>query len=141
MSKKSLVEVSVLCITYNHEEYIRTALESLINQKTSFRYEVIVHDDASTDGTASIVREYADKYPDLIKPVLQSNNQYSKGVDIIRTCILNYAEGKYIAFCEGDDCWIDENKLEKQYLLMEKTPSVDICSHASLVKDFETNAT
>lgn len=72
------VMVSIICNTYNHEDYIADALESFVVQKTDFRFEVLVHDDASTDNTANIIREYERKYPDLIKPVYQTENQYSK---------------------------------------------------------------
>lgn len=132
------IRVSILCITYNHEDSIRKTLESLASQKTSFKYEIIVHDDASTDNTAAIVKEFAAKHPDLVIPILQTVNQYSKGVDIIRTCINTYARGEFIAFCEGDDYWISDDKLEKQYSIMQEYPSVDICSHANTVEDLET---
>ena len=121
--------VSIICNTYNHESYIRDALESFVMQKTDFAYEVLVHDDASTDGTADIVREYEKKYPDLIKPIYQTENQYSKGVtvsDINR----KRAKGKYMAVCEGDDYWTDPYKLQKQYDAMERHPEVDMCAHA-----------
>ena len=89
--------VSVYCLTYNHEKYIKDALEGFINQKTDFEYEVFVHDDASTDNTAKIIKEYAQKYPHIIKPILQKENQYSKGVKIFYQYIYPRISGKYIA--------------------------------------------
>ena len=88
------VLVSVLCITFNHQKYIRRCLDSMVNQKTDFRYEIIIHDDASTDGTPNIVREYAQRYPDLIIPILQKENQYSQGVDMINDYMFPKASGE-----------------------------------------------
>lgn len=123
------IEVTVYCLAYNHEKYIRTALEGFINQKTNFKYEVIVHDDASTDGTADIIREYEKKYPDIIKPIYQKENQHSKGTKIINTFILPKAQGKYIASCEGDDYWTDPLKLQKQYDALESHPECSLSTH------------
>lgn len=112
--------VSICCITYNHKDYIREALEGFVNQNTLFDYEIIVHDDASTDGTAEIVREYASKYPDIITGIYQVENQYSKGVSPSLCYVWPKAKGKYIALCEGDDYWIDEYKLQRQVDFLEK---------------------
>ena len=105
MQSKGIV-VSVACITYNHAPYIRQCLEGFLMQKTNFPIEIIVHDDASTDGTDDIIREYALKYPELFKVILQEENQYSKGVDVL-SLVFERSAGKYIAFCEGDDYWTD----------------------------------
>jgi glycosyltransferase involved in cell wall biosynthesis len=94
------VMVTIRCITYNHERYIRQALEGFLMQKTNFRFEAIVHDDASTDGTAAIIREYAEKYPDIIKPIYETENQYSKHNGMIRRVMNAVTRGKYIALCE-----------------------------------------
>ncbi len=126
---KDTIQVSVICNTYNHAAYIRDALEGFVNQKTNFRYEVLIHDDASTDGTADIIREYEVKYPDLIKPIYQTENQYTKGVKISWTFQFHRVTGKYVAFCEGDGYWTDLNKLQKQYDVMESHPEIDICAH------------
>lgn len=130
------VLVSVVCNTYNQRSYIRNALDGFLMQKTTFPIEILVHDDASTDGTAQIVREYAEKHPNLIKPILQTENQYSKNVSISSTIQFPRAEGKYIAFCEGDDYWTDPLKLQKQVEALEAHPEIDICAHqAATVRD------
>lgn len=121
------VMVSILCITYNHEAYIRDSLDGFIKQKTNFPFEIIVHDDASTDRTAEIIREYEKKYPEIVKPIYQKENQYSKGINILADVIYSFAFGKYIALCEGDDYWIDEHKLQKQIDYMECHPDCTIC--------------
>ena len=101
MSQDILVSIS--CLTYNHFPYIRQCLNGFIMQRTTFAFEVLIHDDASTDGTAEIIREYELRYPNIVKPIYQIENQYSKGVKV--QLVYNYprAKGKYIAFCEGDD--------------------------------------
>ncbi len=132
------IQVSIICNTYNQESYVTDALESFVSQKTTFAYEVLVHDDASTDGTADIIREYEAKYPDLIKPIYQKVNQYSQKVSITAIFQIPRAKGKYLAFCEGDDYWTDPYKLQKQYDAMEQHPEVDICAHTAFVVDAET---
>ena len=111
--------VTIRCITYNHEPYIRQCLEGFVMQKTNFRFEAIVHDDASTDGTADIIREYAEKYPDIIKPIYETENQYSKHDGSLRRIMDAHMHGKYVALCEGDDYWIDPLKLQKQVDFLE----------------------
>ena len=118
------VLVSIRCITYNHAPYIRQCLDGFVMQKTNFRFEAIVHDDASTDGTADIVREYAEKYPEIIKPIIETENQYSKHDGSIQR-IMNAAiapSARYVAVCEGDDYWIDPYKLQKQVDFLEGHP-------------------
>lgn len=127
--EKTDVVVSVVCNTFNQKNYIRNALDGFLMQKTSFPIEILVHDDASTDGTAEIVREYADKHPDLIFPILQEENQWSKSVAITETFQISRAKGKYIALCEGDDYWTDPLKLQKQVEAMERHPEIDMCAH------------
>lgn len=113
--------VTIQCFTYNQENYIRQCLEGFVMQKTNFRFEAIVHDDASTDGTQAIIREYAEKYPDIIKPIFEIENQYSKGgfAFIGQKMKEAYPYGKYIADCEGDDYWTDPYKLQKQVDFLE----------------------
>ena len=118
--------VSIACNTYNHEKYIADALEGFVSQKTNFPFEVLVMDDASTDGTADIIREYEKKYPELIKPIYQTVNQYSKGLNPGKQN-RDRAVGKYIALCEGDDYWIDDHKLQKQVDYMETHPDCTFC--------------
>lgn len=129
MKDKPLVSIS--CITYNHAPYIRQCLDGFIMQKTNFAYEILIHDDASTDGTIAVIREYEHKYPDVIKPIYEVENQWSKGR--VGSIIFNIprAQGKYIALCEGDDYWIDPFKLQKQVDFLEKNKNYDLCCSAS----------
>ncbi len=127
----SEIAVSIFCNTYNHGSFIKDALEGFVSQKTDFKFEVLVHDDASTDNTAEVIREYEEKYPDIIKPIYQTENQYSKGVKITKEFQYPRAKGRYVAYCEGDDYWIDPLKLQRQYDALESHPDVDICAHAS----------
>lgn len=122
--------VVIRSITYNHEPYIRDALNGFVIQKTSFPFVAIVHDDASTDGTAEIIREYAEKYPDIIKPIYESENQYSKHDSSLGSIMSEACEAtraKYIAMCEGDDYWIDPYKLQKQVDFLESHPDYGMC--------------
>lgn len=127
------IGVSVICNTYNHEKYIAKTLNSILEQRTEFVIEVLVHDDASTDKTADIIRDFQYRFPDIIKPVYQKKNQYSMGVDIIQRYQFPRVKGKYFAFCEGDDYWNDPYKLQKQYDELELHVDIDICAHASYV--------
>jgi glycosyltransferase involved in cell wall biosynthesis len=124
--------VSVSCITFNHAGYIRQALDSFLMQKTDFAYEILIHDDASTDGTIDIIKEYEERYPDIIRPVLETENQYSKGISNI-SGVFNFprARGRYIAMCEGDDYWSDPYKLQKQFDLMESDAGYSLCCHSA----------
>lgn len=119
--------VSICCIAYNHGRYIRDAINGFLMQKAGFPIEIIIHDDASADDTAGIIREYAAKYPDLITPILQDKNRYSLGRRSWLTCLLARARGKYIALCEGDDYWTDPDKLQKQVDFMEANPDYILC--------------
>lgn len=121
------IMVTVVCLTYNHEKYIRQCLDGFVMQKTNFRFEVIIHDDASTDNTADIIREYEEQYPEIIKPILQKENQYQKGKKILKSVCLKDMKGKYVALCEGDDYWTDKHKLQKQFDAMENNPSCKMC--------------
>jgi len=128
MNQKPLV--SILCVTFNQKNYIRQTIDGFLKQKVNFSIEIIIHDDASTDGTAEIVKEYAEKYPNIIKPILQKENQYSQGIGIWTTHIYPKAQGKYFAECEGDDYWTDPNKLQHQVDFLERNPEY-IFSHTS----------
>ncbi len=131
--------VSICCITYNHEHFIKKALDGFLMQKTSFKYEILIHDDASTDNTATIIREYEKEYPDIVKPIYQTENQYSKGVKISNTYNYPRVQGKYIAICEGDDFWTDENKLQKQVDFLESHLDYSMCCHSAYHVDTEDN--
>ncbi len=140
MDNKEEIMVSVFCTAYNHEKYIRDCLEGFVKQKTNFKFEVLINDDASTDNTASIIREYEKKYPDIIKPIYQKENQYSKGISIYRQILVPEASGgggRYIAFCEGDDFWTDELKLQKQVDALEKNLDCNMC--VARVRDVAEN--
>lgn len=112
---------SIRCLTYNHEQYIRQCLDGFIMQKTNFPFEIIVHDDASTDKTADIIREYAKKHPN-IHAILETENQYSKHDGSLARIVNQAIRGKYVALCEGDDYWTDPLKLQKQVDFLEKNP-------------------
>jgi len=131
--------VSVCCLAYNHAPYIRQCLDGFMMQKCDFPFEVLIHDDASTDGTADVIREYEAKYPDIIKPIYQTENQYSKGVGVTRVYQFPRAKGKYIALCEGDDYWTDPNKLQRQVDFLEAHEDVSMCFHDAKTIDIDGN--
>lgn len=116
-------------MTYNQAKFIRQALDGFVMQKTNFPFEVIVHDDASTDGTTDIIREYAEKYPDIIKPIIQTENQWVAGGKIWLRFIWPAIHGEYVAVCDGDDYWTDPNKLQKQADFLDNNPDYSICFH------------
>lgn len=122
----SEIMVSVCCITYNHEKFISKAVEGFLMQRTDFKFEIIIGEDHSTDGTRVILQEYALKYPDRIKLITSENNVGANN-NAIRT--IKAANGKYIAFCDGDDYWINPNKLQKQVNFLENNPDYVICCH------------
>ena len=130
--------VAVWCITYNQKSFIKDALDGFIMQKTNFPFVVIVHDDKSTDGTTDIILDYAQKYPDIIIPVIETENQWSKGglKHIINIMNNRFRIGKYIAFCEGDDYWTSPDKLQTQIDFLESHPDYSMCFH-SAVKKYE----
>ncbi|WP_289640828.1 glycosyltransferase [uncultured Muribaculum sp.] len=120
--------VTICCITYNHAAYIRECLNGFLMQETNFKFEVVIHDDASTDETQSIIKEYCEKYPNVFSPIFQHVNQYSRGIkSIIQTFCVPKFRGKYIAMCEGDDYWIDPYKLQKQVDFLESHPDYGMC--------------
>lgn len=118
------MKLSICCITYNHEAFIAQAIESFVMQQTNFDIEVVIHDDASTDATATIVASYANKYPDKIRATFNAAN---KGMMANFIACLNNCKGEYIALCEGDDYWIDPNKLYRQVAFLEKNLEYQIC--------------
>ena len=129
--------VSIQCLVYNHERYIEDAIEGFLMQETNFPLEIIIHDDASTDNTAEIIKSYEKRYPKIIKPIYQIENKFQSGKkNEIRDAIDNIIIGEYIAICEGDDYWTDPKKLQIQIDEMKKYPEVDMSFHlASTVDD------
>lgn len=133
--------VSICCIAYNHEKYIRQTIEGFLMQVTAFPIEILIHDDASLDNTANIIREYEEMHPELILPIYQKENQYSKGIKINATFLYPRARGKYIALCEGDDYWIDPYKLQKQVDILERNPRCGLVFTRFAVVDENNNYT
>lgn len=125
--------VSITCIAYNHEKFIAKAIEGFLMQETNFPFEIIIHDDASTDNTQGIIKEYAEKYPNLIRTILQTENYWlGKGISATTTIVWPSCKGKYIAWCEGDDYWIDANKLQNQTGILESNENISFCFHRAL---------
>lgn len=134
--------VAIKCMTYNHEPYIKQCLEGFIMQKTNFRFVAIVHDDASTDGTADIIKEYGEMYPNIIKPIFEKENQYSKGDGSLRKIMdkaVYDSNCKYVAMCEGDDYWTDPYKLQKQVEYLEHNKECSLCFHDAVTIDCRIN--
>ena len=121
--------VSIICTTYNQENYIEDAIIGFLTQKTTFPFEIIIHDDASTDGTLTIITDYKKKYPKLITIISQEKNQYSKAPNSVFLISFKYAKGKYLALCEGDDFWIDNTKLQAQKDAIESNSKYSIITH------------
>lgn len=136
MKKKDDVLLSVICTTYNHEKYIRQALDSILMQKVNFKYEVIVGEDCSPDNTREILKEYEKKYPDIFTMVYRDKNIGAKnnGKDLI-----SRASGKYLITLECDDFWVDENKLQKQIDYLETHPKVMAVAHRVVMVDQNGN--
>jgi glycosyltransferase involved in cell wall biosynthesis len=125
--------VSIICNTYNHQHYIASAIESFLKQITDFPIEILIHDDASTDRTPEIIRNYENRFPNIIKPIYQKINQYSKEIRINPEFNYPRTKGIYIALCEGDDYWSDPFKLQVQVEHMVSNPETSVCVHASSV--------
>lgn len=128
--------VSICTLAYNHERFIQDCIESILKQETDFAFELLIHDDASTDNTPNIIKEYTSKYPLIIKPIYQRENQHSQGIN--PSVFYNYprANGDYIAWCEGDDYWIDKNKLTLQIEMMQNNPQCELSFHSALQVDY-----
>ena len=132
MSFNKIPLVSIECLVYNHAPFLRQCLDGFVMQKTDFPFEAIVHDDASTDNSAEIIREYAEKYPDIIKPIYETENQYSKDDGTLERIVNGaiHSNAKYVALCEGDDYWTNPLKLQKQVDYMEAHPECSLTYHA-----------
>ena len=124
--------VTVFCPAFNHERYIKQCLDGFVMQLTSFPVEFIVHDDASSDNTADIIKAYQKKYPDKIFPIFQSENQLSKDKSFLGRVIVDVAKGKYIAICEGDDYWTNPYKLQKQVDFLERNENFVLIGHSTV---------
>lgn len=124
-------KLSVVSITYNQQDYVREALDSFVAQKTDFPVECIVSDDASTDATPKIIQEYADRHPELFRPILRTENV---GIHANLTDALSATRGEYVALCEGDDFWTDPLKLSKQVDFLSRHPQVSVCFHPVVVR-------
>lgn len=129
----SNILVSILCITYNQVEYVKDMLDGFLSQETDFGFEVLVHDDASTDGTVDVIKEYENKY-DNVHLYSEEVNRFSEGINYINELLLPNALGKYIAICEGDDYWCSNEKLAKQVGYMEGHPGCSLCTTRAFVR-------
>lgn len=141
MKNNQQILVGIYCITYNHKDYLRQCLDGFVMQQTNFRFVAVVHDDCSTDGTTDILREYAEKYPGIVHPIYEEENQYSKHNGEIGRKMneaFNQLGVKYIAMCEGDDYWTDPLKLQKQVDFMESHPECTCHAHNSLTLNTQT---
>ena len=123
VNKSEEIRVSVCMVTYNQKKYIAQAIDSVLMQKTNFKFELVIGDDASTDGTTDIVRQYAQKYPDIIRPILHEEN-VGPGKNSIS--IYETVKTEYVAVCDGDDYWTDEYKLQKQVDFLDKNPDFNV---------------
>lgn len=131
--------VSVITLAYNHQNYIRQCIDGILMQKTNFKFELLIHDDASTDDTAAIIKKYEEAYPGLVKPIYQTENQYSQGISIGPKFLYPKAQGKYIAECEGDDFWTDPLKLQKEVDILESDSSLVAVATNSEIVDKDGN--
>jgi glycosyltransferase involved in cell wall biosynthesis len=130
--EKEKIYVSIWCMAYNHEPYIKDAIEGFLAQKTAFKYEIIIHDDASTDRTVEIIKEYEQRYPSVIRGIYQEKNQYQSNPQNLKwlsSLKMKHCKGKYIALCEGDDFWIDCHKLQIQVDYMEEHADCSLYIH------------
>lgn len=125
--------VSIICFCYNHEQFVEKALKSIISQNTDFEFEVIIHDDASTDSSQRIIESFKDNYPKILKPIFQKENQASQERGRVSKICYRSAKGKYIALCEGDDYWTDTFKLQKQVDFLEENNTYSLCFHRATV--------
>lgn len=130
--------VSICCITYNQAAYIKKAVDSFLNQKTSFSFEILVHDDASTDGTLEILEEYENLYEDF-HLFSEVENRYKDGINYINEILIPCARGRYIAICEGDDYWISEHKLQNSIDYLEGHPECSLFVNAAILQDSNDN--
>lgn len=131
--------VTVGVLSFNHEKWLRKCIESICTQKTDHEFIVLIHEDCSTDGSRAVVQELQNKYPDKIRTIIQQENQYSKGINIVQKYVIPEVKTKYFAICEGDDYWCDEHKLQKQIDYLDKHPECNLCFHNANVVDTDGN--
>lgn len=134
------IEVSVIIITFNQAVFLNKCLDSVLMQKVTFNYEILIFDDCSDDGSRNIILDYKNKYPLKIIPIFPDKNVFSTGAyKILYDFIFPRCRGKYIAFCEGDDYWTSDCKLMKQYRVMQNNPMCSMCVHCVNLIDSEEN--
>lgn len=134
MNNNQKIEVSVLVVVYNHREFLKECLDSIIGQQTSFAYEILIYDDASTDGSDKIIKEYQNRYDNIIS-IISDENQFSKGKYHTEENLIPLINGKYVAWVEGDDYWCNDRKLQTQYEKLEANPNCSICVHKTQCVD------
>lgn len=127
--------VSICCLAFNHEKYIAEALDSFLRQQTTFAFEIIINDDVSIDKTVTIIKQYVEKYPHIIKPIYQQENQFSQNINPLNTFIIPASQGEYLAICDGDDHWIDDHKLQIQITKMKENPNCYMSFHPVYEKE------
>ncbi len=121
------IVVSIHCLAYNQEQYIRRTLEGFVMQRTDFRFQAVVHDDASTDATAAIIREFEQRYPDIIKGVYETENQWRKPDGSLERIMAGHIrQAEFVAYCEGDDYWTDPLKLQRQVDYLRAHPDCSV---------------
>lgn len=131
--------ISICCATYNHKDYIEDAILGFLKQECTAKFEIIIRDDASNDGTSSIVKHYANRYPKVIRPIINGNNLFNCG-EKPHDAWKKLARGKYIAICEGDDYWISKDKIQIQFDFLETHPEYGLCCHPALTSQTEVEA-
>lgn len=136
MEQKATPLVSISCLTFNHGMFLRQTLDGFLMQETSFPFEILIHDDASTDDTVQIIKEYQTKYPEIVKPIFQKTNLWSQGIRAL-SATYNFprAQGQFIAMCEGDDFWTEPLKLQKQVEFLQTNPDYVACVHGAVFFD------
>lgn len=121
--------VTVICFTYNHEKFISQAIESFLDQITSFSMQIVIHDDASEDNTTEIIEGYRAKYPSLIRTVIQRKNQFHTLKNGIWDCVWPLVNSEYVAICDGDDYWQFKHKLEIQVNILRRYDNISMVFH------------
>lgn len=137
--KEEVIKVTVVMLAYNHEQWISKAIDSIVHQKTDFKFKLFVHDDCSTDNTKAIIEQYHEKYSDIVVPFYETENLYSKDIKITEKILLPHIKSEYIAMCEGDDYWTDLSKLQQQVDYMESHKNCTLCFHNADFVDTDGN--